>query len=81
MSKTTLTVVAFDCVNVHRGVKLPGAKEPSAVERVSGAVGGRAEGAGEHASAHPVILVLLLLSRALHIHLLLLCPLHIMDAH
>lgn len=78
---TMLTVVALDCVNVHRGVEFSRAEESSTVERVSRAVGRRAEGAGEYASAHPIVLVLLLLSRTLHVHLLLLCPLHIMDAH
>ena len=73
--------MALDCVNVHRGVELPRAEESSTVERVPGAVGGRAEGAGEHASAHAIVLVLVLLSGSIHVHLLLLRPLHIMDAH
>lgn len=80
-SKATLTVVTLDCVNVHRGVELPGAKESPAVQRVSGAVRRRAERAGEHTTAHPVILVLLLLSHTLHVHLLLLRPLHVVDAY
>lgn len=79
--KTRLTVVALDCVNVYRGVELPGAEEPPAVERVPRAVGWCSEGAGVHSPSHAIIFILLLFPRSLHIHLLLFCSFHIMDAH
>lgn len=79
--KKSLTVVALDRVDVHRGIKLSGAKEAAKVEGVPRAVRRGSKGAGERSSTHPIILILLLLSSSLHLHLFLLCPLHIMDAH
>ena len=75
-----LTVVALDCVDVDRGVKLSRAEESAEVEGVPGAVWRGPEGTGKCSSTHSVV-VLLLVSGGLHLHLLLLSPLYIMHAH
>ena len=72
--------MAFHGINIDRGIELPGTEEARRAEEVAGAVRGRAVRA-EQAAAHPVILALLVLCPILHLHLLLLRPVHVMDAH
>lgn len=75
-----LTFMAFHSIDINRGIKLPRTKEPGKAEEVAGAVGRRAVGA-EQAAAHPVVLTFLVLRPLLHLHLLLLGPVHVVDAH
>lgn len=75
-----LTFMTFHGIDINRRVKFPRAKEPGEAEEVARAVWRCAVGA-EQVAAHPVILALLVLCPLLHLHLLLLCPVHIVDAH
>lgn len=74
-----LTVMAFHGININRGIEFPRTEEPRKAEEVAGAVRRCAIGAEQ--VAHAVILTLLVLCPLLHLHLLLLCPVHIVDAH
>lgn len=75
-----LTFMAFHGIDINGGVELPRAKEAGEAEEVARAVGRRAVGA-EQVATQSVVLALLILSPLLHLHLLLLCPVHIVDAH
>lgn len=75
-----LTFMAFHGIDINRGIEFPRTKEPREAEEVARAVWRRAIGA-EQVAAHPIVLTLLILCPLLHLHLLLLCPVHIMDAH
>lgn len=72
--------MAFHGIDVHRGVELSWAEETGEAQEVARAVWRRAVGA-EQAAAYPVILAFLLLRSLFDLHLLLLCPVHVMDAH
>jgi hypothetical protein len=72
--------MAFHGIDVHRGVELSWAEEPGEAQEVARAVWRRAIGA-EQAATHPIILAFLLLRSLFHLHLLLLCPVHVVDAH
>lgn len=69
-----LTFVAFYSVHVDGGVKLPGRQGLGAVQGVAGTVGGCSNTAA-------IALTLLLGLVVFALHLLLLGPLHIVDAH
>ena len=71
--------MALHGIDINRGVKFPRSKEPGKAEEVARAVWRCAVGA-EQATAHPIVL-LLILGPLLHLHLLLLCPVHVVDAH
>lgn len=75
-----LTFMAFHGIDINRGIKFPRTKEPGKAEEVARAVRRCAVGA-EQAAPRPVVLTLLILRPLLHLHLLLLCPVHIVDAH
>lgn len=75
-----LTFMAFHGININRGIEFPRPKEPRKAEEVARAVRRCAIGA-KQVAAHPIILTLLVLCPLLHLHLLLLCPVHIVDAH
>lgn len=71
--------MAFHGIDVHGGVELSRAKESGEAQEVAGAVWRRAVGA-EQAATHPVILAFLLFCSLFHLHLLLLCPVYVVDA-
>lgn len=75
-----LTFMAFHGIDVHGGVELSRAKEPGEAQEVARAVWRRAVGA-ELAATYPVILTFLLLCPLFHLHLLLFCPVYVVDAH
>lgn len=80
VAQLLLTFMAFHGIDVDRGVELAWSKEPGEAEEVARAIWRCAVGA-EQAAAHPIILTLLVLGSFFHLHLLLLCPVHIVDAH
>lgn len=75
-----LTFMAFHGIDVNRRIKFPRAKEPGKAEEVAGTIRRGAVGA-QQVAPHAIILTLLILCPLLHLHLLLLGPVHIMDAH
>lgn len=72
--------MAFHGIDVDGGVKLSWAKEAGKAQEVARAVWRCAVGA-KKAAAHPIVLAFLLLCSLFHLHLLLLCPVYIVDAH